>query len=65
MSAFTESSAFEQMSLNAVSELGDKPSVMVRKDMLSYRKQSLGYELHPARRAIRAKVAGLKEPVTQ
>jgi hypothetical protein len=35
---FTEANAVEQISLNAVSELGDKPSVMVRKDMLSYRK---------------------------
>ena len=34
----TPSNAFEQMSLNVVSELGGKPPVMVRKDILSYEK---------------------------
>lgn len=38
MSAFTETSTFEQMILDSVSELDGKPAAMVREDMLSYGK---------------------------
>jgi len=46
-------------------KLSDKPASMVRKDAPSYESESLGAELRPAHWAIRAKVAGSVEPVTQ
>ena len=55
---FTEPNTVEQMLLDAVAQLGHKPAPIVREDVSSYGDESLGDALRPARRAIRAKVAG-------
>src|SRR5919108_341465 len=46
---FTEANTVEQMILDAVAKLGDKPASRIRENAPSYRGESLGGELHPAR----------------
>jgi hypothetical protein len=44
---FTEANTVEQMILDAVAKLGDKPASRIRENAPSYRGESLGDELHP------------------
>jgi hypothetical protein len=62
--SFTSSNTVEQMILDATVKLGHKPAI-VCEDAPSYEGESLGDALRLACWAIRAKVMGLKEPVTQ
>jgi type I restriction enzyme, R subunit len=46
---FTEANTVEQMILDAVAKLGDKPASRIRENAPSYRGESLGDDLRPAR----------------
>ncbi|MBI3301874.1 MAG: type I restriction endonuclease subunit R, partial [Deltaproteobacteria bacterium] len=46
---FTEANTVEQMILDAVTKLGDRPASALREDAPPYRGESLGDELRPAR----------------
>lgn len=62
---FTDSNTIEQTILDAIVKLGHKPASIVREDASSYEGESLGDSLRPACWAIRAKVTGSIESVTQ
>jgi hypothetical protein len=59
------SNTVEQMILDTVTQCGSMPAPIVHKEAQLYASESPSDKLRPARWAIRASVAGSKEPVTR